>query len=312
VVETINHVLTRAYTLHAGPGDDIQVEIEHDRVIVRTKGEFLRPTRLSPLEALALALGLRMLAAEARGSGRADLLALASRLERDLAPPPEEDEAATSRRRLEALNRRLAASNRQLAGDPVEPAAADPPPSSSPLALELDADDVLGVLADAAREKRWCVLTYIKSGAPEPEKRRIAPYRLAHAQGRWYVLAHDGARGALRVFRVDRVLSAAVDAEGFEIPAGFDPAGWITPDGAVFRADEDERVAVRYSKHIARWIAERLAHEPQPDGSIVVHHRVADVRWIARHVLQYAGEAEVLEPAHVRALVAEAGERLAG
>ena len=170
---------------------------------------------------------------------------------------------------------------------------------------------MLGVLADAARERCRCVVAYLKPGAAAPEMRRIAPYRLMYAEGAWYALAHAAERDAVRLFRVDRMLSAELDGERFEPPADFDPQPWIAPDGRLYRADEDIEVVVRCSPRIARWLAERTPHEPQEDGGIVVRHRVADVRWIVRHVLQYGAEAEVLEPPEVRALVAEAAERLA-
>src|SRR5690606_40411144 len=59
---------------------------------------------------------------------------------------------------------------------------------------------------------------------------------------------------------------------------------------------DDVEVAVRYSPRIARWVEERAPCERREDGSVVVRHRVADPRWVVRHVLQYGAEAEVLEP----------------
>ncbi|HEX7091803.1 MAG TPA: WYL domain-containing protein [Longimicrobiales bacterium] len=308
VVDAINQVITRSYYHPAGPAEELQVGLEHGRVTVWTTGEFRRPARLSPLEALALGLGLRALAAETRADRRAELLALAARLERDLAPPPEPEHVGASAggtRTREELRRKYDPAYR----DEAAPARAPSPAFT--LALVPDAD-VLGVLADAARECCRCVVVYLKQGAAAPEERRIAPYMLLHAEGEWYVLAHDADRDAPRLFRVDRMLSAQLDRERFTVPEDFDPRPWIAPDGRLYRADEDSEVVVRYSPRIARWLAERTEHEPQPDGGIVVRHRVADVRWIVRHVLQYGGEAEVLEPAHVRVLVAEAAERLAG
>jgi predicted DNA-binding transcriptional regulator YafY len=64
---------------------------------------------------------------------------------------------------------------------------------------------------------------------------------------------------------------------------------------------------VRYSPRIARWIVERaVPAERADDGSVVVRHRVADPRWIVRHVLQYAGEAVVEEPEQARQWVGAA------
>jgi proteasome accessory factor B len=82
----------------------------------------------------------------------------------------------------------------------------------------------------------------------------------------------------------------------------------------VFQAGEEVEAVVRYSRSIARWISEREEVEENPDGSVVVRHRVADPRWIVRHVLSYGPEAEIVEPAEMRDLVREtvAPERHAG
>ena len=52
--------------------------------------------------------------------------------------------------------------------------------------------------------------------------------------------------------------------------------------------------------------------EDEPDGSVVIRHRVADPHWVVGHALTYGAEAEILEPEDVRALVREVVGRLAG
>ena len=61
---------------------------------------------------------------------------------------------------------------------------------------------------------------------------------------------------------------------------------------------------IRYAPRIARWIAEREGVAPDADGAVTLDWPLADVDWAVRHVLQYAGDARVLEPAELRAAVA--------
>lgn len=317
VLRDIQEVTARQYYLKAGAGDDIQIEIEGERISVWTKGDFLRPPRLTQREALALGLGLRTLAAEAEPQRRDRLLALAEELEAALAAP--QFDRATAER---ASSARALASIARVTDDHDSPreedgrrGALDHEPAAAPFGWSpaLGADpDILAVLADALRDRETCVIRYLKPGAPEPEQRRIHPYLLAHAEGRMYILGHDTGRGAMRVFRVDRVLGLEPGGERFQLPEALDSSRYITPGGAFFHAEEDIEVTVRYSPRIARWIAESAEHEPLDDGSVVVRHRVADTRWIVRHVLQHGTEALVLEPASIRALTAEAAARLAG
>jgi len=300
VARDVAAVKAREEYLEPGPAEDIQIGLETDRVQVWTKGQFRRPVRLAPREALALELGLRILAAEHDPERRAALLLLVKKLHKGLAVAAAE--ARGTRRERDGG----AAST----GDLFKPSATVPSLRADPSDNPGDAE-ILAVLSEARQERCWCVVEYVKPGAGGPKRRRLGICELVYAEGRWYTLALDEARAEVRLFRVDRMLSAELDGERFEPPADFDPQPWIAPDGRLYRADEDIEVVVRYSPRIARWLAERTPHEPQEDGGIVVCHRVADVRWIVRHGLQYGAEAEVLEPAEVRALVAEAAERLA-
>jgi predicted DNA-binding transcriptional regulator YafY len=61
---------------------------------------------------------------------------------------------------------------------------------------------------------------------------------------------------------------------------------------------------VRYSRRVARWIAEREGLPLEKDGSLTTEHPLADPQWAVRHVLQYGPDAEVLSPPEVRDEVA--------
>ena len=59
----------RAFYHPAGGADEIQILLEMDRIKVYSHKKFHRPSKLSPREALALAIGLRRSANEARLAG---------------------------------------------------------------------------------------------------------------------------------------------------------------------------------------------------------------------------------------------------
>jgi proteasome accessory factor C len=276
VVRDLEEVCTRTFYHPSGSGDDIQVAIEPDRVKVWTKGEFRRPTRLSPGETLALGLGLRSLAADQAPARRAETLALARRLEAALGAAAAPDTAA-----LLAVR-----------------------PGGEP------AGEVWERVTDAARERRRCRIRYLKPAAREPEERTIEPYVVLLAEGRRYVVAHCRGSDGMRVFRVDRIVGLALEEERFEVPAGFDPRAYVT-NGIVYRAEVEVPVRVRYSPRIARWIREKGPVEEGPDGSVEVTHRVADPHWAVRHVLQYGPDAEVLDPPELRERVRRVAARIA-
>jgi proteasome accessory factor C len=266
VLADLQEVCTRDFYHPAGSGgDEVQVIIEADQVEVWTTREFRRPPRLGPKEALALGLGLRVLAAGSPEPARPAMLALAERLEATLAAEPPE-----------AL----------LEGIALNPGADSP-------------EGIRAVLREGARERRSCNITYLKPGAPAPEPRTVDPYVLIAADGQWYLVGHCHRNDEVRIFRADRVVAATLLDERFAVPEGFDPST-VVRDGRVFDPSDDVEATVRYSPRVARWIEEQGPVERQPDGSVVVRYRVSDPAWLVRHVLQHGPDAEVLAPAGMR------------
>jgi proteasome accessory factor C len=275
VLADVAAVTAREFYHPAGSTPELSIGVEGDRVYVWTSGEFERPVRLAPREALALGLGVRTLAAEARAERRPGLLELAARLEKELAGVP-----------AEALS---------IVVDAGDGAG----------------DGLRAFLQESVTARRPVAIEYLKAGDASPEARVVHPYVLVAAQGAWYVLGWCTARAGVRAFRLDRIL-AAREADGtYEVPPDFDPTAYVA-EGRVYRADEDIEVAVRYSARIARWIVEEGPAEALEDGGVLVRYRVADPGWIVRHVLRHGADAEVVEPVEVRELVREVAGRVVG
>jgi proteasome accessory factor C len=270
LVRDLHEVSTRSFYLPPGAIDDIQIYLEEDRIALWTPGKFRRPVRLGPRESLALTLGLRVLADLAIGPRRRELLRLAKRMDGQLL-----HEHADGSAHVE-----------------IRPGL-------------LPSGGCHETLAAAARDRRRCRIGYLKPAAARPDWREIDPYVLLAADGRWYVVGHCTRGGAIRVFRLDRVVAAEVLEATFQVPEHFDPREYVT-DGRVFRAAEFQEVTVRYSPGIARWICEREPAELLEDGSAVCRYSVADPAWIVRHVLEHGPDAEILEPEEVRSLLQRA------
>jgi predicted DNA-binding transcriptional regulator YafY len=282
VLRDLEDVTARAYYQKPGTVDAFQILNDGRRVHIWTTGEFRRPVKLSPLEALALGLGFRVLASNATGSEsrRAKLLAFARRLEEAIAARAPEE--------LVRARERFAADG-GATGD----------------------GSVHAVLRHAAAERRRCRIVYLASGRARPDERVICPYQLAYADGTWYAIAYCTKREAVRLFRADRVVEAELVDGTFEVPGDFDLRDYIA-GGRIYRAGEEVEAVVRYSPRIARWVRERGPVEELEDGSVAVRLRVADVHWLVRHVLHHGGEAEVVEPAELRLEVARAAVRVLG
>ena len=267
VVRQDLHSLVDRYQEPGGFVEAVQLYLEADRVSL-VSNHFLRPMRLTTPELCALELGLAML-----------------RTER----PDEQAAIDGARERLRALISALPAyappeeMYHAMVGAAIEPAH-------------------LAAVRRALRNRQKLHLTYRGGSAGEAEGRIIAPYAMLAASGMFYVVAYCERSEGLRIFRLDRAEGAEVMADRFEIPATFSLDN-VLREGRAFHSAAAGSLHVRYSPHIARWVAEREGGELAADGSLTVAHPLADADWAVRHVLQYGPDAEVLGPPEVREMV---------
>lgn len=281
ILEDLEEVTARNFYHPGGWLDDVQILIQADRVTVSRADGFERPTRLTADETFCLALALRGSPAHARL----------------MAPTARE-------RLLDRAEGYLA--HRSSDGSAQPPIVA---PDREP-----DPEGIREILLSAARDRRPCAISYVKAGADDARIRVVHPYAIAYGEGAWYAIAHCTIENDVRVFRADRILAADVTDQSFEVPEDFDPSAYLD-GGRVFHAQRGQDVTIRYSATIARWIRERASWtddplEEQPDGSVVVRHRVADPQWAVSHAFQYGAEAEILEPRELRSLAADVARRL--
>jgi proteasome accessory factor C len=277
----------RSYRLHAGSAGDLQLSHSADRIEIWSPGAFRRPVRLSGREALALGLGLRMAALSPSAGSSAG-------------PSPER----------EALRRRLEAhlATAPLDGELDRFGAPELGPHPDPL---------LDTLTRCAAEHCVCEITYLKPGDEEPDRRRVHPLSVTHAEAGSYLLGFCESAGEPRAFRIDRILEVDRTGGRFAPDPDFDPALFIE-GGRVFRAEPGLEAVVRLTGAAARDHAERhWAEGPAPEDplaapdSVEVRVPVADPRWLVRYILSQGGEAEVVAPAALRRRVSEGARALA-
>ncbi len=139
-------------------------------------GSAVPPLLLNDEEAVAMAIGLRVAAAQRLVGGPETALTALAKLEQVLPAP--------LRRRVTAL------------ADAVQPTGIR--------SGEAVSTEVLGELALACRDKERVRFTYTAASG-EVSRRRVEPYTLAPADRHWYLLCWDVEREDWRTFRVDRV-----------------------------------------------------------------------------------------------------------
>jgi proteasome accessory factor BC len=158
---------------------------------------------------------------------------------------------------------------------------------------------LIATLSDGIKRRRVVDIEYVKMGEEGAVAHSVEPYWLERQLPHWYVHTWDRTRGDVRSFRLDRMRSAALTAETFELREGFEPDRL-----------RDARVArIHYSKQVARWEVERGA-QPLRDGSAAADQKVGGAEWLVGEILRFRGEAVVLDPPDLRRSVARRAREL--
>jgi predicted DNA-binding transcriptional regulator YafY len=161
-------------------------------------------------------------------------------------------------------------------------------------------DQVLAQARQARAGRLKLEIHYCGLGA-EPAWRVVHPHQVVQYLGVWYVIAWCEKVCDFRHFRAERVLESRLLVQDFKPQILFTP---IREARQLLQAEETVTATVAFSKRIARWLKERYP-DGREDGAgrYLVTFKVADPAWLAREVLQYGAEAEVVGPESLRGAV---------
>jgi proteasome accessory factor C len=301
----LNALTEREFYQPAGTAERLEIEIDGDRLYIRSTGQFSRPPRLTPRELFCLALGLRLIPDAPDG--------LLERVESAL---------AFGGRKGAGDGSGHGAGHGSGHGSGHGPALAREAVDADVVGASWSMDDVLVTLRTAWQERLAVAFSYLKPGAPAPELRTLRVYGLVSAEGRWYAVGTDpeaagggegGARAdtggdrtgdAVRRFRADRMLSVRLlEDQPFDPDPDFELSR-VLDHNRVLSVDAPEEAAVRYAPEVAPWVREQFpGGEDEEDGGYRVRHIVGDTGWLVRQVLSYGEAARVVGPPEMVAAV---------
>lgn len=165
-------------------------------------------------------------------------------------------------------------------------------------------------LADAVMHRKVVTFDYLKNNATKPERRTVRPYHLTHYGTRWYLIAHDEARGEIRQFVLGRMSGLSVERRRFQVPKDFSAERFYQNSFGVFVAGDEHRVVLRFAPEAAEIVREGDWHPTQrlreiKNGFLEMELRVSSLEEVARWVVSFSGHAEAVEPPALRAKVCE-------
>jgi predicted DNA-binding transcriptional regulator YafY len=159
-------------------------------------------------------------------------------------------------------------------------------------------------------------ITYVSRTRPEPTHRRVDPYGLTYKIGAWYLVGYCHLRQGIRTFGLDRIKwLRVVEDIHFTYPSDFDLGEWLAKGWQLQAGGEPTEVVVCFDREIADWIAGGHWHPTQriekiENGRLRFTVTVTGYEEMLYWVLSFGAQAEVLEPAPLRAAVAEAARQM--
>jgi proteasome accessory factor C len=254
----------------------IDLSYEGGEIVVSQAESIDRPLRLGVDEASALLVALRMLAEV----------------------PALEDRSALSRTiaKLEVVAGAAGALSAQVAVQVDDQAAGS----------------LLDRLRDAIDRGRRLHLSYYVPGRDEATERDVDPMRLIVVDGRTYLEGWCLRAEAVRLFRLDRVLSLTVLDEPASVPGDAQPRD---VDEGLFRPSPGDTEVVLELSSPGRWVAEYYPCRDVTElgsGRLRVSLLTPDTRWVRRLALRLGEEGRVISPPDLAAQVrADAAAALA-
>ncbi|GIH90998.1 helix-turn-helix transcriptional regulator [Planobispora siamensis] len=176
-------------------------------------------------------------------------------------------------------------------------------------------------VADAVWNRRVIQVLYSRWAEPSEVDRTLEPYGLVLKAGKWYLVAR--CEGMMRTYRVNQILTLRVTGETFERPGDFDLAGHWSAYLADFRSRLFQgRATVRLSPAGRERIAQLMgsavvgavdetAGPPDARGWVTAGVPIESLTHARTEFLKLGAEVEVLEPAELRARMAETAHALA-
>lgn len=174
---------------------------------------------------------------------------------------------------------------------------------------------IIETVAQAWVEQRKVRIEYQALGHEGLTRHTISPYLIEPSiwSDSVYVIARSDFNDKIFAFKMERILSAFLSGETFEIPETFDDEQLLKHAWGIWFGDKDPvLVRLRFSPAVTRRVRESIWHplesvEDAEDGGCIWSAEVAEPREMLPWVRGWGADCEVLEPKELReALTREA------
>ncbi|MGK0240736.1 MAG: putative DNA-binding transcriptional regulator YafY [Candidatus Pelagisphaera sp.] len=177
-------------------------------------------------------------------------------------------------------------------------------------------ESTLKLAIKAALEKRVLNFQYKKPNTPKSQTRTVNPYHVTNYLGKWYLIAWDYQRKAMRTFLLARASELELQTETFELPSDFSADDYLWSSFGIWSKSGDHAVAIRIKPSIVDYVSENIWHptqkiESQEDGTLIIRFELGSLNEISQWILSWGQQAEALEPLELRTLLSKQAQAVA-
>lgn len=176
---------------------------------------------------------------------------------------------------------------------------------------------VFQALVEAITKRRVVQIEYASLTEWDRIVTKLRPYQLLFSQRSWQVVGRSSLHREIRVFNLARIESLTLLNQRFSVPRDFSMEQRIgNAWNMIPETGRDSHVVVKFGSLVAHNVAEVNWHKTQrsrllPDGSLLFYATVSGLSEIAWWILGYGDQAEVLQPAKLRRLLASRIRKMA-
>lgn len=163
---------------------------------------------------------------------------------------------------------------------------------------------------------RRTVLLHYRSASGATTERVVRPYFLeaSRSEPASYIIGYDELRGAIRTFKIERVVHAELLNDTYAIPDDFDPYNYLASSWSVMTEEEVE-VRLCFAPAVAERVRESVWHHSQQisdtaDGGCELRMLLGGTREIRAWVMGWGADVEVLAPQELRDEIAAHAQRM--
>ncbi len=178
---------------------------------------------------------------------------------------------------------------------------------------------IIEILTQAWVEQKKVRIRYQRLGSQDFVNHTISPYLIEPSiwSDSVYVIALSDVTEKLIAFRVDRINTAVLSGEEFEIPADFDDQELLKHAWGIWYGDKPPvTVKLRFSSDVVRRVKESVWHPLEKvtaagDGGCIWSAEVAEWREMLPWIRGWGADCEVIEPKELRDVLMREAQELA-